>query len=747
MSPLHHLATGFEFLTAAFAVGIGVAAGRRRDRTGALPLVVMAAGAAGWAFCSGTSSIAADPSVTRVAGYAVFPFALVATVGWVLLAAAYTGRDWIADRPALAGLTGLVVLDVGLVATNGLHHRFATSATTLSPTGSLEVVPGPLYWVHAGVTLGLFLAGLGLLVAELRTARGVHQEQTRAVIGGGLIPMAMSAVDLFDLVAVPGLGIGVVGLTVGGLILLWALFYADFLDVTPVRRATLVEGMDEAVIAVDPGGRLVDLNRAAAARFEVPDEAVGDPFARALADYPEIVDAIEETEDGRTTVAVNDADRPRHYEVSVSPVAGGAGVGSGRNERRGLLARIVVLRDVTGRTERIRRLQQFRSVVEAAGDPILVLGPDDTVEIVNESMLEFLDRSRADVVGTPAAVVLPAHAARKIVDTLAAMRDGRRSSAVFEFEHDRNGGPTRSYEAHMELVTGMPVAGGETEPGVTAGSSEPDGAGGRSEPTGPDRTGEPAGAVCILRDVTAHEERKAELDLLTQILTRVLRHNIRNDLNVISGNAAVLGKRLDGDEAGMAATIEEKAQSVTDLADKANIAHRITAAESTTTVLDLQRAVEVAVAAVTDQHPGAAVSVDVPPCEVVAAESFEITVEHLVENAIVHNVGDDQSVEVAASTDDSWVELTVADDGPGIDTSEVAALHQSEETELSHASGLGLWIVTWIVEQSGGTLSFSTDATGTTVTIRVARPGGPARFDRGEAATRPGENLAGRSTE
>jgi len=58
---------------------------------------------------------------------------------------------------------------------------------------------------------------------------------------------------------------------------------------------------------------------------------------------------------------------------------------------------------------------------------------------------------------------------------------------------------------------------------------------------------------------------------------------------------------------------------------------------------------------------------------------------------------------------DDTVTITVADDGPGIPEKERAVLAQGRETPFDHTSGLGLWLVTWIVGDSGGEIDFETD--------------------------------------
>jgi sensor histidine kinase regulating citrate/malate metabolism len=68
------------------------------------------------------------------------------------------------------------------------------------------------------------------------------------------------------------------------------------------------------------------------------------------------------------------------------------------------------------------------------------------------------------------------------------------------------------------------------------------------------------------------------------------------------------------------------------------------------------------------------------------------------------------------------VEMTVVDDGPGIQPIEAKAVRANEETALEHGNGLGLWFVNWIVTRYGGSFRIASDesaATGTVATVRL----------------------------
>lgn len=100
---------------------------------------------------------------------------------------------------------------------------------------------------------------------------------------------------------------------------------------------------------------------------------------------------------------------------------------------------------------------------------------------------------------------------------------------------------------------------------------------------------------------------------------------------------------------------------------------------------------------------------------------FEKAVAEALENAVEHTPdGTDVGAAVEAPAGDAPVDLRVGDTGPGIPDLEPSAIDQPGERPLSHATGLGIWLIYWIVEQSGGTLRFeSNDPRGTVVRIRV----------------------------
>jgi PAS domain S-box-containing protein len=102
-----------------------------------------------------------------------------------------------------------------------------------------------------------------------------------------------------------------------------------------------------------------------------------------------------------------------------------------------------------------------------------------------------------------------------------------------------------------------------------------------------------------------------------------------------------------------------------------------------------------------------------------AMPSLEIALTELVENALTHT--EDPSVVVRIETTPDTVTISVIDNGPGLPDQEQKVLSEGVETPLIHGSGLGLWMVNWIVTTHDGSIDTTVTDEGTTVTVTLPR--------------------------
>jgi two-component sensor histidine kinase len=123
--------------------------------------------------------------------------------------------------------------------------------------------------------------------------------------------------------------------------------------------------------------------------------------------------------------------------------------------------------------------------------------------------------------------------------------------------------------------------------------------------------------------------------------------------------------------------------------------------------LDIVTVVENCVADLHEEHPQATIDISAPDAvTVVADKHIDVAITELCENAIVHASSDQPtvSVNVTAAEVPGSVCLTVENEGD-IPPATQAAITEGSEKPLQHSSGLGLWLVKWLVEQSYGQLT------------------------------------------
>lgn len=219
--------------------------------------------------------------------------------------------------------------------------------------------------------------------------------------------------------------------------------------------------------------------------------------------------------------------------------------------------------------------------------------------------------------------------------------------------------------------------------------------------------------LVTIRDNSAREQYRTQVNLLG----RVLRHNLRNEMSIVMGNLGMIEEQAA--DAGIERLAEhslQKCQGLIETSDKTRKLNDIldTEREQIGKLTDIVPVVE----RVADQYdrecPQAQIETDLPESATVqASQNVVWAVENLVENAVVH-ADDDPEVRIAVrdetveedEQESTWTTVTVADLGPGIPETEVNVLRDdASRTSTQHGSGLGLWIVQQIAEVFDGQLN------------------------------------------
>lgn len=212
-----------------------------------------------------------------------------------------------------------------------------------------------------------------------------------------------------------------------------------------------------------------------------------------------------------------------------------------------------------------------------------------------------------------------------------------------------------------------------------------------------------------------------------EVLHRVLRHNLRNDLNVIQGHTQQICNRTSADPLDWSCeTIFDTIEGMAHYTEQANRIKQITTRDGEVQTYNVTEILTPVIEKSSREYSGVDVSATVPDDALVEANTMlGSALEELVTNAVKHNDSETPQVtiEVDEETDLShMVEIRVADNGPGIPDSELKPLLEGTEDQLLHLSGMGLWFVEWTVRHSGGELVIENrEPRGTIAIVRVPK--------------------------
>ena len=349
---------------------------------------------------------------------------------------------------------------------------------------------------------------------------------------------------------------------------------------------------------------------------------------------------------------------------------------------------VAVQTDITERKELRDRLKRHRDIVQRLEDPIMLQDETGGFELVNEALIDFAGLPEAELLGEDESLFMD--------ETTAELIDEKKSE-VLETESPTRYSVLPSFEHSEKEAVFSTVRYPYYDDG--------------------DRL---AGTLAICRDVTDLEKRTRQL----QVIDNILRHNLRNDLTVIRGLAEQIHRQATGATAETAERIVTHTDDLMDTGEKSRAITDLLSEEPELKPLDVTTLVRSVAKETAETRPEVQLDVEIPDCALVSTTlKIREAIEELVRNAIDHSDLESPSVEIRAETDEETVEIRVVDDGPGIPEMDRDVLETGRAIDdLYHGSGLGLWLVYWIVNRSNGSIEVTErEPRGTDIALTLPR--------------------------
>ncbi|WP_267162610.1 sensor histidine kinase [Halovenus salina] len=229
---------------------------------------------------------------------------------------------------------------------------------------------------------------------------------------------------------------------------------------------------------------------------------------------------------------------------------------------------------------------------------------------------------------------------------------------------------------------------------------------------------ERVGYTLLFQDITDEVRREERLS----VLNRILRHNLRNDLSIVSGYVSAADSHTDDEM--VREMLQKVSTTVDELIETGEMAREfeqlLAAPDGYSRAITVGDLTEKLASRLAEEHPEADLSVTTTETVVETnPDVLRAVLWQLLENAAIHTDGPAEiSLSVTGSPES--IDIEVSDNGSGIPDHELQSLESGEETSLKHGSGFGLWLAKWGTVRVGGAIDFET-SDGTTVTVTIPR--------------------------
>jgi PAS domain S-box-containing protein len=323
-----------------FAVAVGYVWRRRGDAL-AVSLLVMLLAALQWSVAYALELSVGDPAARQLWGDLKYVGICLLTPAWLAFVFHYLGRTRWPTR-VVGALLAVEPLAVLVLLANDATHDLVRFYT---PEGGVVAEAGPLFWAHLIYTDVLLWVGTAVFVIALARLSRLYRRQGVIVFVSVLLPWGANLLYNLGVGPFGQVDLSPFAFTVTAAVLVFGVFRFGLLDQRPMARSQIFETIPDPVLVLDPYGRVIDANPAAARLIGRPvPAAVGQPAVRLL---PALGDrAVGQATASEITVS------GRTYDLDIAPLPGRPG-------RRG--GQLVVARDIS---ERRQAEQDIRAALD-----------------------------------------------------------------------------------------------------------------------------------------------------------------------------------------------------------------------------------------------------------------------------------------------------------------------------------------------------------------------------------------------
>ena len=339
-------------ILAAVTTWLVVFAVQRRHVTGARSLAWLLGLQTWWLLSYAFQIAGTDLQIIIIGSNLVFISVAFVPVAWLAFAVDYSGYGRLLTWRNLLLVCVIPAVTQGIMWADPVLRLFRTEVYVQEYAAfwAMRETWGPWYTVHAAYSYVLIGVGIVLLARMFFRSKGLYRGQAATLLIGALIPLIVNLAFVVFFPQAFALDPTPFSFVVTGVMFSLGLFRFRLLDVVPLARDAVVEGMPDGVLVLDGQDRIVDANPAARRMLQGKAELVIGQSAAAV--FPEYTDWVAQAADAEVQVEITLGRAEAHglYEVHLSPLY---------DRHRQLIGRLLLVRDITARKHAEQALERW----------------------------------------------------------------------------------------------------------------------------------------------------------------------------------------------------------------------------------------------------------------------------------------------------------------------------------------------------------------------------------------------------
>ncbi|MDY7081345.1 MAG: PAS domain S-box protein [Halobacteria archaeon] len=318
--------------------------------------------------------------------------------------------------------------------------------------------------------------------------------------------------------------------------------------------------------------------------------------------------------------------------------------------------------------------ERMEAIIDSSPAAVIFLDTDARVTLWNPAAEEIFGWTEEEALGEYAPFV----------------PDERKEEFEGFLDQLEGGEPNRSVETVRQTKDGEPI-----DVSISSAAVEVD--------------GEVVGYMGSIEDITErkeYERRLEEQNEQLEVLNRVVRHDIRNDMQIIMGMSSMIKEHIDDEGEMYLEKLMENSEHVVDITTTVRDLMEAMLSESESNErISLSKELDSEIENVRSSHENVIVEVDDDyyGIQVLADGMLESVFRNILKNAVQHNEKDLVRINIDVDDEGNRVVVSIADNGSGIpDSSKQEIFGKGEKGLESEGTGIGLYLVDTLVSQYGG---------------------------------------------